>query len=142
MASDLPSALVRTHAPSVVSVAIPAERKVDEIVVVDLAGGEGLSYGRIEICAGAFSKATIVLRLDMTTDVSGIVVTDVADQADLTVLALYDGPRTSRHVWLAGGPNRLHQHQRKAFHRPHGTKAFTGSDREHSIKCESLCSAL
>jgi Fe-S cluster assembly protein SufD len=99
VASDLPSALARTHATSVVSVAIPAEREVDDIVVVDLTGSEDLNYGRIEISAGAFSKATVVLRLDMTTDVSGIVVTDVADQAALTVLALYDGPRTSRHVW-------------------------------------------
>ena len=99
VASDLPSALARTHATSVVSVVIPAEREVDDIVVVDLAGSEKFNYGRIEISVGTFSKATVVLRLDMTTDVSGIVVTDVADQADLTVLALYDGPRTSRHVW-------------------------------------------
>ena len=99
VASDLPSALARRHTTAVVSVSIPAEREVDDIVVVDLAGSEGLNYGRIEISAGAFAKATVVLRLDMTTDVSGIVVTDVADQADLTVLALYDGPRTSRHVW-------------------------------------------
>ncbi|MEC7000708.1 MAG: hypothetical protein VXX04_02595, partial [Actinomycetota bacterium] len=40
VASDLPSALARTHATSVVSVAIPAEREVDDIVVVDLAGSE------------------------------------------------------------------------------------------------------
>ena len=99
VASDLPSALARTNATSIVSVSIPAEREVDDIVVVDLTGSEELNYGRIEISAGAFAKATVVLRLDMTTDVSGIVVTDVADQADLTVLALYDGPRTSRHVW-------------------------------------------
>ena len=99
VASDLPSALARTNATSIVSISIPAEREVDDIVVVDLTGSEELNYGRIEISAGAFAKATVVLRLDMTTDVSGIVVTDVADQADLTVLALYDGPRTSRHVW-------------------------------------------
>ena len=99
VASDLPSALARTNATSIVSISIPAEREVDDIVVVDLTGSEELNYGRIEISAGAFAKATVVLRLDMTTDVSGIVVTDVADQADLTVLALYDGPRTSRHGW-------------------------------------------
>jgi Fe-S cluster assembly protein SufD len=53
----------------------------------------------VEIAAGAFSKATIVLRHDMTADASGIIVTTVGDQADLTVLNMYDGPRTSRHVW-------------------------------------------
>ena len=98
VASDLPSALARTHATSVVSVAIPAEQEVDDIVVVDLAGSEEFNYGRIEISAVP-SPCHGRSQADMTTDVSGIVVTDVADQADLTVLALYDGPRTSRHVW-------------------------------------------
>ncbi len=99
VATDLPSALARSNAASVVAIDIPAERELDDVVVVDLTTGEAMNYGRIEISAGRFSKATIVLRLDMTSDVNGIVVTDVADQADVTVLALYDGPRTSRHVW-------------------------------------------
>ena len=43
VASDLPSALARTHATSVVSIAIPAEREVDDIVVVDLAGSEEIN---------------------------------------------------------------------------------------------------
>ena len=45
VASDLPSALARTHATSVVSVVIPDEREVDDIVVVDLAGSEEFNYG-------------------------------------------------------------------------------------------------
>ena len=57
VASDLPSALARTHATSVVSVSIPAAREVNDIVVVDLAGSEKFNYGRIEISVGAFSKS-------------------------------------------------------------------------------------
>lgn len=98
-AIDLPSALARSNAAQVVSIAIPAEQVVDEVVVVDLTASQGGNYGRVEIDAGAFSKATIVLRHDMTADVSGVIVTNVADQADLTVLNMYDGPRTSRHIW-------------------------------------------
>jgi Fe-S cluster assembly protein SufD len=98
-AIDLPSALARSQASQVVSIAIPAEHESDEVIVVDLTAAQGGNYGRVEIAAGAFSKATIVLRHDMTADASGIIVTTVGDQADLTVLNMYDGPRTSRHVW-------------------------------------------
>ena len=98
-AVDLPSALARTHSSQVVSVAVAAEQIVEDVIVVDLTARQGGNYGRIEIQAGAFSKATIVLRHDMTADVSGVIVTNLADQADLTVLNMYDGPRTSRHVW-------------------------------------------
>ena len=98
-AIDLPSAFARSRASSVVHVAIPAELEASEVVVVDLTAAQGGNYGRIEIEAGAFSRATIVLRHDMTADVNGVIVTHVADQADLTVLNMYDGPRTSRHVW-------------------------------------------
>jgi Fe-S cluster assembly protein SufD len=98
-AIDLPSALARSEASQVVSIAIPAEHESDEVIVVDLTAAQGGNYGRVEIAAGAFSKATIVLRHDMTADASGIIVTTVGDQADLTVLNMYDGPRTSRHVW-------------------------------------------
>lgn len=98
-AVDLPSALARSRASQVVNVSIPAEHVAAEVIVVDLTAAQGGNYGRVEIEAGAFSKATIVLRHDMTADVNGVIVTNVADQADLTVLNMYDGPRTSRHMW-------------------------------------------
>jgi Fe-S cluster assembly protein SufD len=98
-AIDRPSALARSSASQVVSIAIPAEHVADEVIVVDLTATQGGNYGRVEIAAGAFSKSTIVLRHDMTADVSGVIITHVADQADLTVLNMYDGPRTSRHIW-------------------------------------------
>lgn len=98
-AIDLPSALARSRASQVVNIAIPAEHVTDEVIVVDLTAAQGGNYGRVEIEAGAFSKSTIVLRHDMKADVNGVIVTNVADQADLTVLNMYDGPRTSRHMW-------------------------------------------
>ena len=98
-AIDLPSALARSLASHVVTVHIDSEQVVDDVIVVDLTSIQGGNYGRVEIEAGAFSKATVVLRHDMPADASGVIVTHVADQADLTVLNMYDGPRTSRHVW-------------------------------------------
>jgi len=98
-ARNRPSALARAHASQVVEVSIPTEHVAAEVIVVDLTGTAGGNYARIEINAGAFSKSTVVLRHDMTADAVGVIVTNVEDQADLTVLNMYDGPRTSRHIW-------------------------------------------
>ena len=98
-AIDLPSALARARASQVVAISVPAEEVVSEVIVVDLTASQGGNYGRVEINAGAFSRSTIVVRHDMTADTSGVIVTNVQDQADLTVLNVYDGPQTSRHVW-------------------------------------------
>ncbi len=98
-ATDRPSAIARSRATQVVSIAIPAEREVAEVIVVDLKANGPANYGRIEIDAGPFSKATVVLRHDMTADANGVIVTNVSDQANLTVMNMYDGPRVSRHAW-------------------------------------------
>lgn len=98
-ATDRPSAIARKRASQVVAITIPSEHEATDVIVVDLSAATQASYGRIEIDAGAFCKATIVLRHDMTADVSGVIVTNVGDQANLTVLNMYDGPRTSRHMW-------------------------------------------
>lgn len=98
-AIDLPSALARSRATQVVQITVPAEEVVSEVIVVDLTASQGGNYGRVEINAGAFSRSTIVVRHDMTADASGVIVTNVEDQADVTVLNMYDGPQTSRHVW-------------------------------------------
>jgi len=98
-ATDRPSAIARSRATQVVSITIPAEREVAEVIVVDLKANGPANYGRIEIDAGPFSKATVVLRHDMTADANGVIVTNVSDQANLTVMNMYDGPRVSRHAW-------------------------------------------
>lgn len=82
-AIDLPSALARSRASHVVHIEIPAEHVADEVIVVDLTAATGGNYGRVEISAGIFSKATVILRHDMKADASGVIVTHVADQADL-----------------------------------------------------------
>lgn len=96
---DRPSALVHSGAEQIVSIDIPAENEVAGVIVVDLAGQQASNYARIDIRAGAFSRATVVLRHDMTSDINGVIVTDIADQANLTVLNIHDGPRNSRHLW-------------------------------------------
>jgi len=98
-AVDRPSAMVHSSAGQVVCIEIPAEREIKEVIVIDLAGQQASNYARVDIRAGAFSRATVVLRHDMTSDVNGVIVTDIADQANLTVLNIHDGPRNSRHLW-------------------------------------------
>lgn len=98
-AIDLPSAIAQTKTDKAVVVNVPAEQVVDDVIVVDLKNSSAADYGRVDIRVGAFAKATIVLRHDMTSDSNVVVVTDVADQADATVLNVMDGPRTTRHLW-------------------------------------------
>lgn len=99
VATDRPSALATSGATKAVVVDIPAERVVDEVIVVDLQGTHEANYARVDIKGGAFAKATVVVRHDMTQDSSGVLVTDIADSADITVLNVMDGPRTTRHLW-------------------------------------------
>lgn len=98
-AIDRPSAVAQSSVGHAVVVSIPAEREVDDVIVVDLQGSSAKNFGRIDVKAGPFARATVVLRHDMTTDTNGVIVTDIADQAQITVLNVYDGPRSSRHLW-------------------------------------------
>jgi Fe-S cluster assembly protein SufD len=98
-AVDRPSAFAQSRVHEVVSIDIPAEREVEGVIVVDLTGEREANYARVDIRAGAFSRATVVLRHDMTSDVNGVLLADVGDQANLTVLNVHDGPRGSRHMW-------------------------------------------
>jgi len=98
-AVDRPSAIAQSNFTSAVVIDIPTERVVDEVIVVDLHGTDVANYGRVDIRVGAFARATIVLRHDLTSDSNVVVVTDIADQADATVLNVMDGPRTTRHLW-------------------------------------------
>lgn len=98
-AVDRPSAIAQSKFTSAVVIDIPTERVVDEVIVVDLHGTDVANYGRVDIRVGAFARATIVLRHDLTSDSNVVVVTDIADQADVTVLNVMDGPRTTRHLW-------------------------------------------
>lgn len=98
-AVDRPSAIAQSKLKSAVVVDIPAECVVDDVIVVDLHGSDAANYGRVDIRIAAFARATVVLRHDLTSDSNVVVVTEVGDQADLTVLNVMDGPRTTRHLW-------------------------------------------
>jgi Fe-S cluster assembly protein SufD len=80
-------------------VTIAAEEVVDEPIVVNLTGTAPLSHGQIQVHAGRHSKATVVLVHDASVDVSGAMVTELGDGAELTMLSILDGPAERTHLW-------------------------------------------
>lgn len=97
--TDRASAVARAGVGSAVVVTIAAEEVVDEPIVVNLTGTAPLSHGQIQVHAGRHSKATVVLVHDASVDVSGAMVTELGDGADLTMLSILDGPAERTHLW-------------------------------------------
>lgn len=89
--TNRPAAIARAQAGNVVVVDIPADARVDDPVVVTLEGQGSQSAQHVEIRAGRFSSATVVVRVDTARDVAGAIVVDVADGAELTLVTLVDG---------------------------------------------------
>lgn len=82
-----------------VRVEVPADTVVADPIVVTLSAGGAVAYGHVDVRVGRHAKATVVLVHDAGSDVSGVVVTQVADGADLTMLSLLDGPAEHVHLW-------------------------------------------
>jgi Fe-S cluster assembly protein SufD len=97
--TDRPSAVARAGARSAVTVTVGADEIVDEPIVVNLTGTAALNYGYVDVRAGRHSRATVVLVHDASVDVSGSIVTHVADGAELTMLSVIDGPPEHTHLW-------------------------------------------
>ncbi|MDD2858764.1 MAG: SufD family Fe-S cluster assembly protein [Candidatus Nanopelagicales bacterium] len=89
--SDLPSAIARRGADRAVVIEIPAQDQVQEPFVVDLTATSATAYQHVEIVAGHFSRATVVLRQRLTGDVSGAIVANVGDGAELNIVTVIDG---------------------------------------------------
>lgn len=89
--TDLPSAIARAGASQAVIVEIPAQAQWGEPVVVDLTASAARAYQHVEIIAGHFSSATVVLRQRLTGAVSGAVVASVGDGATLNVVTVIEG---------------------------------------------------
>ena len=85
------AAIARAQAGTVVVVDIPADAQVDEAIVVTLQADAAHSAQHVEIRAGRFSAATVVVTVDTAHDVAGAIVVDVADGADLTLVTVVDG---------------------------------------------------
>ena len=97
--SDRPSAVAWAGARRAVTVRVADDEAVAEPIVVELRGEQARSYGRIDVRLGRHASATVVLIHDTTVDVSGSIVVEVGDGAQLTVLSIVDGPAERTHLW-------------------------------------------
>ncbi len=97
--TDRPSAIARAGVGHVVAVRVADEELVASPIVVDLRGETPLSYGHVDVRIGRHAKATVVLVHDTSVDVSGSIVTEVGDGAELTMLSVMDGPAERTHLW-------------------------------------------
>ena len=97
--TDRPSAVALTGARTAVNVRVADEEVVEAPIVVDLRGTAPTNYGYVDVRVGHHSKATVVLVHDASVDVSGVMVTNVGEGADLTMLSVIDGPPERTHLW-------------------------------------------
>jgi len=99
--TDLPAAIARAGARNAVLVRIPADAIIDEPIRVELAADADLSYQHVEVHAGAFSRASVVIVLPGSAAVSGAIVVHVGDGASLQVTAIADGANQVVASWPA-----------------------------------------
>ncbi len=97
--TDRPSAIARAGVQSIINVRIGAEEIVDEPIVVNLIASGAKNYGHVDVRIGRHARATVVIVHDASVDVSGSIVTEVADGAELTILSIIDGPPEHAHLW-------------------------------------------
>jgi Fe-S cluster assembly protein SufD len=97
--TDRLSAVARAHARTAVRVRVANDEVVDEPIVVRLHGSADLNYGHVDVRIGRYSRATVVIVHDASVDVSGSIVTDVGEGAELTMLSIIDGPPDRVHLW-------------------------------------------
>lgn len=96
--TDLPSAVARQGARTVVLIEIPADAVIDEPIVVRLDADAPVAYQHVEVRAGAFSRASVVLEQSTAADVSGAIVVTVGDGATLRMASVLDGPAHGAHA--------------------------------------------
>jgi Fe-S cluster assembly protein SufD len=91
--TDRVAALARAQVRQAVRITIPADAVVDEPILVNLSGESSHSALHLIVDAGRHSRATVVIRHDLSVDVAGALVTVVGDGADLTMVSLCNGGR-------------------------------------------------
>ena len=96
---DRPSAVARSCVDRVIRVEVPAEEIVDAPIVLRQSASAPSAYAHIEVSVGRHAKATVVVVHDTGSNVSGSMVVDVADGADLTMLSVIDGPAVHDQLW-------------------------------------------
>lgn len=99
MPTDRSSAVAYSSVSQAVLVDIPAETKLDDSIIVRLTGEMLNNYAHVEIRVGAFAQCDIVIVHDANVNVSGSLVTHIADSANVTVLSVIDATEPVTHLW-------------------------------------------
>lgn len=97
--TDRVSAVARGGVNQAVLITIPDDTHVAEPLVVNLTATGQRSYGHVEIVAGKFSQAQVVLIHDPSTHISGNIVTTLKEQANLSVLSVLDSDHKVNAHW-------------------------------------------
>lgn len=97
--TDRAAAVAWSGAKRTVRVRVPDDTVVREPIVIALEATGAVAYGHVDVRIGRHSRATVVLVHDTGCDVSGAVVTELGDGADLTMLSLLDGPAEHVQLW-------------------------------------------
>ena len=79
-------------------VTIPRGAQIDEPVLIDVTGGEGVQSQHILIRAEELSRSTVLLDHTGSGSVNQTVEVDAGDSADLTVVSLQEWDSTARHA--------------------------------------------
>ncbi len=90
MPTDRPSAIARAKATHAVLITIAKEAVHSSPILVNLKNAGENNYIHVEVHAGAFSKAQVVLMHDTSGNVNGSMLSILGDQADLTMLSVTD----------------------------------------------------
>jgi len=90
MPTDRPSAIARAKATHAVLITIAKESVHTTPIVVNLQNAGESSYLHVEVHAGEFSRAQVVLMHDTTGNVNGSMLSIVGDHAHLTMLSVID----------------------------------------------------
>lgn len=96
---DRAAAVALAGARRTIRVDVPADTIVEHPIVVTLRGEAARNHAHIVVRVGHHSRATVVIAHDLARDVSGAIVTEIGDSADLTMLSVMDGADTSTQLW-------------------------------------------
>ncbi len=99
MPTDRVSAIAYSQVEKAILISVPENQIVEQSIVVNLAGPMLNNYAHIEVQVGKFSRSQIVIIHDSTANVSGSIVTDLDDQADLTLLSVMDAEAPIKQHW-------------------------------------------
>jgi Fe-S cluster assembly protein SufD len=91
--TDRAAAIARANVQHAIRIDIPANAEIAEPVVVALRNAGQMNYLHLSMDIGAHSDVTIIVLHDVSSDVSGAIVTKLGDGARATVVHIVDGGR-------------------------------------------------